>query len=137
MNKLMITRVSIRPNKMGNSRTYNLNKRRGVRNHNTSEMMQTMTHKLKRNTIQMLYNINKHKMNNLIKYTTEEHTGYVTAWISLFCCQAALTHLSICDDDLLHRGRVFQILNFSFIVVIILITIIFLLFTAITRTEAL
>ena len=49
-----------------------------MRNHNTSEMMQTLTHKLKHNTIQMLYNTNKHKMNNLIKYTAEDHTGYVT-----------------------------------------------------------
>ena len=40
--------------------------------------MQTLTHKLKHNTIQMLYNTSKHKMNNQIKYTTEEHTGYVT-----------------------------------------------------------
>ena len=63
-------------------------------------MMQTLTHKLKYNTIQILCKTNKHKMNssscavsidvgdyafeslhkmnNLIKYTTQEHTGYVT-----------------------------------------------------------
>ena len=78
MNKLMITRVSIRPNNTGKLPHLQSKQRRGVRNHNTSEMIQTLTHKLKHNTIQMLYNTNKHKMNNLIKYTTEEHTGYVT-----------------------------------------------------------
>jgi len=40
--------------------------------------MQTLTHKLKHNTIQMLYKTNKRKENNLIKYAMQEHTVYVT-----------------------------------------------------------
>ena len=40
--------------------------------------MQTLTHQLLNNTKQMLYKSNKHKMNNLIKYATQEHMGYAT-----------------------------------------------------------
>jgi len=46
--------------------------------------MQTFAHKLKHNAIQMLYKTNKHKKNNLFKYTTQEHTGYVTSNYTFF-----------------------------------------------------
>ena len=71
----------MRPNNTGKpSHLQSKQKKRSARNYYTTNMMQTLTHRLKNNAIQMLYKSNKHKANNLIKYTTQEHAGCVTPW---------------------------------------------------------
>ena len=99
MNKLMITRLSIRPNNTG--RFLHLQSKQKKRNaqYYTTNMMQTLTHKLKSKTMHMLCKSHKHKMDNLIKYTTQEHPGYVAMALTITSIpsQIAITgsHLSL------------------------------------------
>ena len=72
MNKLRITKVSIRPNNTGKLPHLQSKQRRGVRNYYTTNMMQALTYNKTK----------KHKINNLIKYTAQEHTGYVTTMVT-------------------------------------------------------
>ena len=74
----MITRVSIRPNNTGNLPHLQSKQKKSSAQFDITNMMQTLTHMLKNNTIQMISKKNKHNINNLIKSTTQEHTGYVT-----------------------------------------------------------